>query len=624
MPFMRLPTIYASTSIERVCLCTAALLPPQTAPVRRSFVSSSFQAADPSTAPTSAAGNLSSFAMLAAKLPKRMAQDGSKAGRLRRPGTKASRGQSLADALKAAREASQRLQPARKQAFVPLQSKDAVRDKSKARPQRRRYAARMARKAARAAAQAAAEEEARAEGVIMKGKGKQREAGVLSAMPLQSTVSSEAIGIDRELRGHEGVRRKLINLGPGMQPTSESGFPEPLELDGGQSAASSTSMFESSKSSFLDHNLRDKDALAMMEKMVETMIEKCLADETGETSKAEEQRLRQFLSKSLANYRVLKQKKKKELLKSDFLWKLEATSGALQADQDIDALLAASASAEEMFDAALGGDTAVESSEDVVSESSEAGHSASTVIDVADCEEEQQKATLHMQRRHHADVSAADIEIGELEPLEDIPVASLSYDLERILFNPGVHWLRDPRTNFYNYSKALQSIPDTKDFDFSRLPPFMKPSSDPNLRQLLAGSPQTFAGSTSSLTGALSQIYFTINGNKPLNTQSQSFIDSPRSFSPGARLPASIILNRTEEGKYIVDADKAMDSGPDNPLSEKGHILEKMLTYPPEEFRRFLKNSKNPLRPDESRDKKEAYHFATVSHSFGSSDFERL
>lgn len=347
----------------------------------------------------------------------------------------------------------------------------------------------------------------------------------------------------------------------------------------------------------------------MMEKMVEDVIAKCLAESGSEANK-EEQRLRKFLSTTLAKYREVKAKKKKEKLKSDFLRKLEASQSALEAgDQAQEA--SESQSAEEAFDAALA--EAEDIGNEGLSVTDTLGHELPvSVRDIPPHELQQHAALANLELRHTNEVSAADISIGTLKPLEDIPVASLAYGLERILFNPGVHWLQDPRTKYYNYSQGLQSIPDTSEFDFERLPIFMKPSSDSNLRKLLDSSSQIFAGSTSSLTGALSQIYFTLNGNKPLNTQSQSFVDSPRSFSPGARLPVSIILHRTPQGKYVVDADKAMDANPDNPLSEKGHILEKMLTYPPEEFNRFLKTSKNPLRPEESRDKKEAYHFATV------------
>ena len=212
-------------------------------------------------------------------------------------------------------------------------------------------------------------------------------------------------------------------------------------------------------------------------------------------------------------------------------------------------------------------------------------------------------------------ISASDIKIAPIAPPHGlVEVASLAHGLERVLFQSGTHWLQDPRTSTYNYPKSCESIPKIADFDFDRLPRFMKPSSDPDLALLLKSSGKKFAGSTSSLTNALSQIYFALNGTKPLNTQSQSFVDQPREFSAGIRLPASVILNMTEEGNYIIDADKSADIGAaDNPLSEKGHILEKLLTHTPAEFERFLKASTNPLQPEESRDKREAYHYSSVS-----------
>lgn len=351
-----------------------------------------------------------------------------------------------------------------------------------------------------------------------------------------------------------------------------------------------------------------------MRLLVENAIQKYRTSTSEAAAELAEKRLRALLSESLRTYRSLRENRHKRKHRSQFLRRLQTSQAALDAEVPDGFCEPAMLDDRDPFDIALADYKArvaeIEFNQFLAEED---GNSEATSTD-GSLAKASGSRSLSLVRREEVELSSTSVEIGSLAPLEEIPVASLAYGLERILFNPGVHWLQDPRSKFYNYSEALQHIPDTKDFDFERLPMFMKPSSDPNLRKLLANSSQVFAGSTSSLTGALSQIYFALNGKKPLNTQSQSFVNAPRSFSPGARLPASLILNRTEEGKYVVDADKAMDvKAPDNPLSEKGHILEKMLTFPPEEFERFLKTSKNPLKPDESRDKKEAYHFATVS-----------
>jgi hypothetical protein len=92
---------------------------------------------------------------------------------------------------------------------------------------------------------------------------------------------------------------------------------------------------------------------------------------------------------------------------------------------------------------------------------------------------------------------ATEVKIDTVTPLKDAEVATLAHGLQRVLFNPGIHWLQHPRTGFYNYTKAVQAVADKEDFDFGRLPKFVRPSQDADLRELLKQSARKFAGSTS-------------------------------------------------------------------------------------------------------------------------------
>lgn len=77
-------------------------------------------------------------------------------------------------------------------------------------------------------------------------------------------------------------------------------------------------------------------------------------------------------------------------------------------------------------------------------------------------------------------------------------------------------------------------------------------------------------------------------------------------------MPASIVLRLTDEGTYLVDADKSMEKegSPDQTiLSELGHVLERQLTLEPSQFSRFMKSSPDPFEPHEMREKREAYHY---------------
>ena len=66
-------------------------------------------------------------------------------------------------------------------------------------------------------------------------------------------------------------------------------------------------------------------------------------------------------------------------------------------------------------------------------------------------------------------------------PFEDVPAPMLTHGLERVLFNPGVHFLRDPRSGVYNFDHRLEDLPWPEDVHLDRLAQFVKPSDDPEL-----------------------------------------------------------------------------------------------------------------------------------------------
>ncbi|KNE67085.1 hypothetical protein AMAG_19652 [Allomyces macrogynus ATCC 38327] len=103
------------------------------------------------------------------------------------------------------------------------------------------------------------------------------------------------------------------------------------------------------------------------------------------------------------------------------------------------------------------------------------------------------------------------------------PVAELHHGLDRVLFNPGVHFLQDPRTGIYNFDPYLQRITLTK---------------------MAADHGCSFFSSTSSISGALSQMYFMISGGKPIDITrlSQEFSAQPATFTKMSRSPATILL----------------------------------------------------------------------------------
>ncbi|KAJ3935095.1 MAG: mitochondrial protein Pet127-domain-containing protein [Lentinula lateritia] len=197
-------------------------------------------------------------------------------------------------------------------------------------------------------------------------------------------------------------------------------------------------------------------------------------------------------------------------------------------------------------------------------------------------------------------------------PTKQNPVATLHHGLERVLFNPGVHWLRDPRSLVYNFSPALGIIPKVADFAFERLTGFIRSSRDDDLWALAKQEKRKFGGSTSSLSGMLCHIYFLLSGNKSVDTSTLSldFRRENLAFTPGQRMAASVVFNY-RNGVYSIDSDSDKEEGADkNILLWMGTILEKYLTMPSEEFLSNLRSRPAPPGKNTDESTREAYRYS--------------
>ncbi|ORY91556.1 mitochondrial protein Pet127-domain-containing protein [Leucosporidium creatinivorum] len=196
-----------------------------------------------------------------------------------------------------------------------------------------------------------------------------------------------------------------------------------------------------------------------------------------------------------------------------------------------------------------------------------------------------------------------------------VPIATLSHGLTRVLFNPGVHFVRDPRSGVYNFPRrALENIPPVEEFELGKMPAYITSSKDEVLSQLAKSERKQFVGSTSSTVAMLCQIYFWLSKGKPVNLDmlSASWQDATTDFSAGQRLPASVVLHHRDD-HYAIDADKSMDATLNlNILADYGHMMEKLLTTDPDEFARFLKTSPDPA--PSLADEKQAYQYSTTEH----------
>lgn len=200
-------------------------------------------------------------------------------------------------------------------------------------------------------------------------------------------------------------------------------------------------------------------------------------------------------------------------------------------------------------------------------------------------------------------------DVVEIRPPEEVQVPRLAHGLDRVLFNPGVYYLQDPRSHVYNFDPYLQVITPVKDFNFDALTEYITSSRDPTLDELARKHGLQVVGSTSSMTGVLAQFHYFISNWRPVNLSGLTsvFAKKSKQFTAAQRAPASIYL-RHNDGIYAIDADKSLDSG-ETVLSFLGRSMEKMLTLDPEEFSKLKKVNRADAPTEKSR---ESYHYSKL------------
>ncbi|EFZ04463.1 Mitochondrial protein Pet127 [Metarhizium robertsii ARSEF 23] len=186
----------------------------------------------------------------------------------------------------------------------------------------------------------------------------------------------------------------------------------------------------------------------------------------------------------------------------------------------------------------------------------------------------------------------------------------LSYNLDRVLFNPGVYHMQDHRSGVFNFDPYLASIMPVDEFDFDALKEYTTSSKDSKLRELCAAHGLKYCGSTSSMTSILSHFHFLLSAWRRPNFDSLSKSLTPESlnFTALSRGPAAAFAH-LKDGVYAIDADKEYDT--ENILSMLGKSMEKLLTLPKEEFEKYRRSGSHKLS-EEEKNADEAYHFTTL------------
>ncbi|KAJ5753730.1 uncharacterized protein N7511_007883 [Penicillium nucicola] len=218
----------------------------------------------------------------------------------------------------------------------------------------------------------------------------------------------------------------------------------------------------------------------------------------------------------------------------------------------------------------------------------------------------------HVLNKDCGSVSSTALQLTALDhPMS--PVPGVSFGLDRVLFNPGVYHLRDPRSRVYNFDPYLGDIMPVTEFDFNTLKPYITSSKDTVLCEMAQKTQKKYYGSSSSMTSALSHFHYLLSSWRTIDTRnvSQGFPEKLRTFTRLLRAPTAMFVHYKEkEDVYAIDADKEFDSA--NILMNLGKSMEKLLTLPKEEFERYRRSSANKITPEEEEAVPESYHYTTL------------
>lgn len=207
------------------------------------------------------------------------------------------------------------------------------------------------------------------------------------------------------------------------------------------------------------------------------------------------------------------------------------------------------------------------------------------------------------------DISTVRSSTLELTPIGKltIPVPRLAHDLDRVLFNPGVYFLQDPRSRVFNFDPYLANIMPIQEFDFNALKQYITSSKDNTLITKAKDHKKKYTGSTSSMTAMLSHFHYLLSAWRPVNSRMMSVDFNPESsrFTRILRAPAATFLH-WKDGCYAIDADKEFDSA--NILSMLGKSMEKLLTLPKHKFEQYRHANSDQIS-EEERNAEEAFHY---------------
>ncbi|EPX71925.1 RNA metabolism pathway protein Pet127 [Schizosaccharomyces octosporus yFS286] len=181
-------------------------------------------------------------------------------------------------------------------------------------------------------------------------------------------------------------------------------------------------------------------------------------------------------------------------------------------------------------------------------------------------------------------------------------VNKLQHELNTVLTDNRFKFLKNPATQKFNWDEYLSRVTPVDEFNFSLLGKFYTASEDKVLKKTGYKTNSKFAGSTSSLTGLLSQIHFFLSKWKP-----PSFLGLSKKFRVAknenhytrlCRSPTSVHVSY-QNGLHCIDKDQSLTSREkgNTILMDIGKSLEAFFTLRREEYERYLKSENVSQKP---------------------------
>lgn len=190
---------------------------------------------------------------------------------------------------------------------------------------------------------------------------------------------------------------------------------------------------------------------------------------------------------------------------------------------------------------------------------------------------------------------------------QSVKPPNLDLDLEQVVKNKGIFPIKSFKKLYKNDElKYYENLPQPEEIEFDNFAPYMKPSSDHNLKKMMKTGNFKFSSSTSGISGTLTHFFYKLTNFKSPHfyNLSDSFKGEPMKFMMYQRKPSLMVLTKNEDGNYSIDSSKLFESKNEIILLKMGKYMEKLFTCNKNDFeKRFLKlNGKKPEKFDDEGD----------------------